>query len=863
MMHRETAGTALAAPVLKEGSPQIDFARLLAAPFANKLLGVTESADLYSKNGFRFVGAAACANDKFLESESQRFKGLFRLNQKTAIHSCIQTGYETHLRLNAEDVKESVARLNNPRYRILFELFWLHISDDLFIQLKNEHKLFSLPLVETLKQQALNQDQHASAIAKHALAVLFHNQAIAQELAFANGKAVWSAEYWQQALFYWSEVFQSEEFWDYLRQRVKHMDDPRIKADEVTKLRQQLPAIILSFNVLFARAYDKAGIEPACRQHLAFIANCDLPETAKQEVLKGIVKLIAINRLDPLIEKINKELLDSNGKFTQQQFEQSCTPFLEQAFQLQNYLVKDLALPEEIVALAEFDRFAEVVSDALNKKLNYDNDDRMRAIFYSALTAKKLLKLPLSTSIRRRLEQQKRNDLEIIYRSYVKLPLDFDPTECYFMPGQDADPEASFDFPIYKITSSKGGNVRWEIRSVIVPRSLRAQQIHNGKLQVQDLPEDELDDDCRAWLAKIREDEAQCAGVVEAEKKAMAFAIEQEEAAKSKALADFELKVDAAVTKDRKELETLKQKHSLQIEPERQKRDELIAQTKQLIGSQKIAAQKTFDETVERNTGMRGFGKLELPILTVTAVIFAGGDWAFSHNFPLVGTIMGIIVGIIIGRGVRSWRIERASSAVQKLGRNLENELKQIEKTFKQTIAPFDKQYEQTSALVTKRLNAVDAERTKLCKTSDQKIKESRRQHEAAIEKVQKETERRVGSWKQSITDRIKGKPESAKNDFPPYKKAKSSNYKDGKGPSDYEVDRLVKRELDDFMYSLSYLEKQGLARLLQVMPADKSATILAALMEMPTYERRRLLEGLSLYGDSPLMYDLLRKGRF
>jgi len=100
---------------------------------------------------------------------------------------------------------------------------------------------------------------------------------------------------------------------------------------------------------------------------------------------------------------------------------------------------------------------------------------------YCLLTTKKLLTLPVTPGMRRKLEQSKRSDTEILYRDFITSPDEIDPTRCWFADDEEADPAASLEFPIYKITNrevtvnslqgSAGISVKWLTRKVLVPRS--------------------------------------------------------------------------------------------------------------------------------------------------------------------------------------------------------------------------------------------------------------------------------------------------------------------------------------------------------------------------------------------------------
>lgn len=481
--------------VAPEGVPpqsaalQIDMARVLMMPLGCQLLGVDLSAGLYLRNGFRFIGTRASIDEPGLESAAQRFRNLFRMNRAAATRFLIQTGYDAHTQLEADEVEECLSHLQNPRQRILDELFWPHVPDDLFASIKSNSHLAGPLAVQALAEDLNQSSGRANVLAKHALALVYHNQAIAHEIAFAAGKAEWSAEHWTNALSYWSEVLESELFWDYLCERVVSFDDPRISRDDVGLLRAQLPAAILGFNTLFARTYAKAAANTACQGHLAVINHCGLRASAREGALQSTVRALAAAQFEPVVNKVDAKLLGASSKLNRKPFDAICAPLLDEVFAVRRYLAEDLDLPGNLVEMSEFDRVCEKLLSAINGKINYDNDDRLRSILFSTLITRKMLSLPLSQVMRQKLEKSIRSDAEIVYRGLLTSSTSPDPTQCWFLEGELADPDASIELPLYKVTSREvkvdffqetgGVSVRYESRNVLVPRCREAEARHS------------------------------------------------------------------------------------------------------------------------------------------------------------------------------------------------------------------------------------------------------------------------------------------------------------------------------------------------------------------------------------------------
>lgn len=922
---------ALNGPAPSWGSLETDLARLLTTPLGSQLLGVELSADFYGQNGFRFIGTPASADNSQLESAAQKFRNLLKLNPAAAAGSCIQTGYDAHLRLEKEDIKEWLARLNNPRQRLLCELFWLHLPPDLFAPIKNERTLAAPQALAVLNETVASQNGRAGAIAAHALAVISHNQAIARELAFVSGAAEWSDEYWISALFYWANVLEADSFWDYLRERAVGWDDPRINAEDVTLVRAQLPALLLRFHTLFALAYGKAGAHGACRRHVEFIQACNLPAAVKQETLAAAVRTLADARLEPLTAQVDERLLAASDRsFTRQQFDKLCAPVLSEAAAIRRRLAEDLGFPEDLVRLAEFDRLCEKVFRASDRKLNYDSNDRVRTILYSTLLSKQMLGWPLSDEMRRKLERSLRNDTEILYRGFTPTEA-VDPTHCHFLLGEEADPDASFDLPIHKIEQVRGVSVHWQSRRVLAPRSVRAKRVQSNQLTLEGVVEEWLMEGARlriweppqadanepfrfrgntvagnvlgllvvycqkpdevlenlrngnlatwfeyrgqhALAARCRQPEndsviqpfvhalclaaamevkaqtavleAECEAAVQQENQQCAAEVKREDEAARQALAQFDQRAESQTAADRRQLAEVQQSYEQQVIAENQRRNTAIAEATQRGAATVAQAEASHAQTVERFRGFRGGSRLEAPTMAAAVIVLAAlGLIAGASTSGLIALLLlGLALGLGIGQMARRRPIRKAAKALGAANQAIKEEVSEIERKSQETIARLKQQAQQSGAAARNRLQAVSAEREKLVQDGARRSAAISKRSEQSNHSRKNATAARVKQLQQPLTERIKVKAESAKTEFPAYRKAKSLGFSDGEKPSDYEIERIVNREMERFLNSLDEIERIIFARVVQQVSSDQANQIMASLMEMPTWERKQKL---------------------
>ena len=314
--------------------------------------------------------------------------------------------------------------------------------------------------------------------------MVHHNLAIADELGFGEGRNEWAHHHWANALSHWAETLASDLFWEYFRQRITQFDDPRVQLVDIEHLQAELPSVLIGFDTLFARTYGQAEQEAVCRKHLNLIRDSKFPTAVKRTAIVSVASGLVARRMEPLVQRVQENLLDASGKFTRQQFDKICTPLLDEAFAIHRYLVDDLRLSHELAQQTEFDRLGEKIISAIDTKVDYDNDDRERSILNGMLLTKRMLRLPMSSHVRRRLEASLRSDTEILYRGYGPSPTNLDLTKCWFMEGEEADPDASILIPVYRITNrsvevnvnegSAGVRLSYSQRRLLIPRSARA-----------------------------------------------------------------------------------------------------------------------------------------------------------------------------------------------------------------------------------------------------------------------------------------------------------------------------------------------------------------------------------------------------
>lgn len=835
----------------------LDLKRLLSATLGKQLLGIDMSADLYARNGYRVIATSAFAHRSKLEGESQRIRNICKIDPAAAIKSGIRIGYDSHLPLDRDDILQCLSNLQSPRQRILYDLFWPHISEQQFDLIKRPRNLLTTQSIKVLKETANTAKGQDASIIKHALALIHHNQAIAHELLFASGEVEWSSEHWNKAMFYWADVLTTDHFWNYIAERIIELDDPRLDLDDLDQLRTELPSVILAFNSLFAQVFARSSASAACYGHLIIMERSGLPSDTVTEALELTVRKIADGKLKPLTQRVETQLLDPQGKINLPRFMEVCSPILDEAFVVRTYLLNELNLPAKLVETTRFDLLSEKILSALNGKLDFSNEEeRLRSILYCMLVAKRLGQLPLSALMKQKLEKSMRSDTSILYKGFLPTANDFDPTCCWFLESELPDPWLSFELPVYKITETKGISVRWESRRVLVPRSERARMVHDGKLKIEDLNEDEYDEESKALLAQIKSLKMSCDRSVQELNNVLSTEVALDVASTEDALRQHNQRTADEAAAAEETLAKIKQNRDRQVELVQKNFDTEIAQARKNAAGPIAEAQSNRAKLGEIAKGVRGRLRLEIPLALILATVFGGisitiaiqdvsAAGATSPLIPLTATALGMIAGLAISLAIRRHRYTIADKAISEAKASAKRAERKIDEQRREAIRNLDQQAKRDGAKAEGVLQSITTKRTQITSDAQKRQEKIRRTYQQEINNAQASAATQTQPLQQRFTARIEGKPESAKKDFPAYIAAKAAGYQDGKGPSDYEVNRIVRRKMDEMMSSLDPVAKVLLEVTLRQLSNDEANRFLAALIEMSSFERNQKLRGL------------------
>ncbi|NUN98720.1 MAG: hypothetical protein HUU16_21400 [Candidatus Omnitrophica bacterium] len=820
----------------------LDPARLLSSPLGVTLLGAEMTMEFYSSNGFRIISLPISATDKEVEKGIQRFRATFKLDPSTAIEEALKTGYE-HL-VTEEICSEAVSRLKDPRRRFLQEAFWPHLPARLFEVIRASGRIFSSEAVEGIKKEGREGQPLDTSLARHALAVLYHCEALRLEFDYLEHGGDWPESTWRTALGLWSQVCSDDLFWDYMRDRVAARAHFQLTHEDVESARLALPEVILRTNSLLARAYSEALKPETSRSHLLLIHGAGFLQPTVERVLIESVKQFVHARQEPLIGKLHAEILECQGSLDRKRFSALADPLLQEAWSIVNSLVAEMRLGEALVKSTEFDPLCAGMLAAINKKIDYGAEVE-RGVLFSLVLIEKLLQLPHSSAMKRDLEEAYQSKVEMIYRDF-SLPLDARPTRCWFLGGEIADPDESLLIPVYKITRWEGMDIQWQSRKVLVPRSRLAAQFHRGKASKADLAKRVSAPqvaDLKVQLDALR---ARCEETVRGHEQHLVVEQARIRDSEAQELSAIQHEMKDRETQARKELENATTAHQLAVKAaEGAYYTELSMLEKKYAGAL-ASHQRDYEEFLQGNVGFRGFCAFELPRISLTvpslAVSAVSLPWVDpSITTPLalsIGACAGLLMGWLTGRTDRIVRIRIGAIRREELERAIIEEKDRLKGHLDDQLAVRNAEFERLTTGPRGILIGAQKRREEVHRRFQSQIDNESKKTADQIHRLRSDCDREAAPLEKKIAAYVQVKPETERTSFIAYKGARSNGFKDGDGPPQAEIQARFERELRSIVESLSNNARQLLASLQTTLSQEEFIGFLVALSKMSSAER-------------------------
>jgi len=781
----------------KESQPQVagisispeQLKRLLSKLLPTTLLGERLPLGFYAQIGFRFLALPAWADETERLSKTQQFSSLIRLDAARVLQGSIRTITDGHL--TTEDILALTKRLDEPRFRLVCELFWPHLATPQFEVLRSAKELTDDTVLKMLESGA---SAATSAIMrKHAFAIVRHCHAINHELQNLMDRKSAVDGLWPKALALWTNVCSDQEFWIYMEERARKQDDPRLKAEDLAQAQKELPAIILGIHELLTDYYFSIDRTDDCIRHLQIIRESGFDKQAVHDSILRAVKRIALSRLDSLMQRSVAAFSDIKDSNRLEKFEAICSPFVQEAVDIQNIIVERLKIPGKYLEESAFDAIVEAIRKGANQQIEYSGGDRERALLYSSLLDKKLLKFPLSGALRHKIEESLREDRRLLYGVFYGSSNDYeDPTSCFFAAGMEADPEESLVIPMYRITNrevqvdryqgSAGIRVSWNKSSVLIPRSKVAASTKASKF-VQEIPIEQYSKEEQEIAARLKAVQRKHQMTLEKLETQLSDQVAHQNALCSAEIGEIRKREGESLVTAEAQLAEIKKKEDAEFLPIEEAAERDIKKVKISYEAPLKTAREKMEGSALKTTGTSGFLRFRLPAL-VFAYLFTLFGWG-KPDVIMIGLALGYLGGFGIARLFRQLMTRQYESLVNKQEEECNRILQEAEVKKNEIRARFEQTRKPARVIV----NQVAQQEERIRTAFNEKLaaiqKEFAEKKKAIMAQLASESE----PLHKRLTSECEIKPLSRQNDFPVYQHALGRGYKRGTEPSSSEME--------------------------------------------------------------------------
>ncbi len=263
----------------------------------------------YSQNAFFFLDAKADATIQDIRRLQNRADILLGMGKP--LESTILP-FLKRIHVSREEILSGVQKLENGQSRIREELQWLHAGPKGECMPSGSSSLASL---STLLGTLAKSDGRQGAIAAHNLAVLNHALAyeFEREQEQENSASIpLRLSVWTITLDLWRSVYQREEFWDFMSERVAAWADPTAAEGDLQQARREFAEQLLVPHKQLATDYFRSGAYESARLHIQVIQSATSWIAAGNRLLAEFYNEIirhARNLLDGALLTVNEDVL--------------------------------------------------------------------------------------------------------------------------------------------------------------------------------------------------------------------------------------------------------------------------------------------------------------------------------------------------------------------------------------------------------------------------------------------------------------------------------------------------------------------------------------------------------------------------
>ena len=425
--------------------------------------------DIYRVNAFRILDLPVTASPKEISS---RMRELDLMEKYGDVEQHDSSFFPLSAAHDSDARSEARQRLLDPELRFIDEFFWFWPlslnstgdSDDAFIGLKENDLWRALSIWQ--RHEVKGSEANVS---MHNIAVLYHAMALDIECIETGRKKVSKQQvvdqkryYWEQAFSRWKMLLDDEGFWQRARERIRELDDPRLTAGTVRRIREGLPVALLSINAQLAVEAAEMDDLTDMGYHLVLMRQSGFDNTIVGEAIHRAVVPIRDG-----LKAMCTHAREETGNVPERDHKVA-TDLMNYASLLLKNL--DLLLPEgDAIREAVHDEVALQVRSCLISYINETGNWR------SALTlAKKALVIAASPSVQQKIQ----DDVDT-------MDSNLEYATCWFCGTAPADEGSTVQVMMHGSVQRNrkwsGTEVQWQRLPVPVPRCRACKSAHEQR----------------------------------------------------------------------------------------------------------------------------------------------------------------------------------------------------------------------------------------------------------------------------------------------------------------------------------------------------------------------------------------------
>ena len=280
------------------------------AYLGGKTDGWTLGPEVYRENIFRLAEVGVEATER----EFSRRLQMLEAAEKAGLTPPPGSGraFPPEPAVDSRYLREIIQRLGtDPERRILDELLWFWPQQP--GGARQDEALQALQRGDTDGAIRLWSEQEKTpatrVVATHNLAVAAHLQALELEQDGADpAKARARDGHWREAQKRWKPVVESEAVWSRLNDRVRQINDARLRTSLGRRLQDWLPRGLLQINARLAAQHGEAGRPAELKRQLALMRGLGFPADTLDEILQEVARPVR-ERIGHLCRNTNSEVV--------------------------------------------------------------------------------------------------------------------------------------------------------------------------------------------------------------------------------------------------------------------------------------------------------------------------------------------------------------------------------------------------------------------------------------------------------------------------------------------------------------------------------------------------------------------------